>query len=797
MNRSKEQVVSLVRQNLPNQLLSQQIWIAYYFKKNNDNTFTKPPVKGYSVTSQEPGYTFQDVIKDGYPGIKLNASHTLIAFDIDDKKAKLGQREFSLDSLSNTFSEFVRKKNTYTEFSPSKCGLRLLFQVSKEDKAKLPGRASLIKEHCIGGEFYANSGYVTITGDKLLGSEIQTTTYDEVMQWIKLKNDDKPAPLPAMPKKLGNVPTIQHIANALECCKLDQSRAVQRAYKAVVNEEYGHYDFWMRIMAACHHYTTVTTNTEREVLSLVLDWSRTDEESYQDDDDVITHWESLTSHRPDKVTFSTLFKFAKLIRFNWPKEVYDKKTNQPTGKPMINEIDNFLYLLDYYDINFYIEPYSNSIHVAGDEKTINQYFKDKSSTSFFGKVGPFTVEAITMKLWHLAQNNHYDNATYSTIGPLTRAAITQKISEFNILSAWLSTPYEDLPEGLLEPNTDPTKSNIDYLMSCLRFNKQQNIDLTRQFLDAFFFGIVMPVYNPKRLWPEHNFMLILTGPENCRKSSFLASLVPRQLAKYLITNSVETLNSDKSLRDLKIQLTSSALMIVDEFELFFTKKNDSLFKNLVTCSEVDYIPIYSKATTKVSRTAALAGTTNKRRLPLEQNSSRRVAIIEVDFIDTDKLSKINWHTFYSSYVKRGKKLLAQNQYPWKLDQDTILLQYEENERFRSSSDLEYLLKELFDFDAPFQGLNAITSVQTGKDPLYSRNDIAGIIKQRYPSQPIKLSALVNTLEQLCGKYTKTTRQTNKLPICKGTISNGVVKQGQWTKYYMPPRIIDFERKQKD
>jgi hypothetical protein len=69
----------------------------------------------------------------------------------------------------------------------------------------------------------------------------------------------------------------------------------------------------------------------------------------------------------------------------------------------------------------------------------------------------------------------------------------------------------------------------------------------------------MPVYNPKRIWPEHNFMLILTGPENCRKTSFFNAIVPLQLKDLLISHPNETLGSGKSIRDFMIHLTSSAM----------------------------------------------------------------------------------------------------------------------------------------------------------------------------------------------------------------------------------------------
>jgi hypothetical protein len=189
-------------------------------------------------------------------------------------------------------------------------------------------------------------------------------------------------------------------------------------------------------------------------------------------------------------------------------------------------------------------------------------------------------------------------------------------------------------------------------------------------------------------------------------------------------------------------------------------------------------PFIARLSVNAHRTAALAGTTNQRKLPLEQDSSRRVALIEVDWIDTDKLMSINWHHFYRELVRRGKELMKKNIYPWKLSQAAIDKQYQENERFRSPNDLEIIIKELYNFEYEFPGLDVVKSVQTDKTWLSSPTDISGTIKQRYPSINIKPSALRNTLERLCGKWTHTKRLSREMPSCTGYIQSGVVKQGQ-------------------
>jgi hypothetical protein len=184
---NKEELISAIRQNVPSFLLEQPIWLAYYYKSNKDGTFSKPPVKGYSVKDNEPGKTFEHVIKDGYPGIKINKHNNIVAVDIDDKPAKLGKRPFSFDNLSQEFRDFIADKDSYMEWSPSKCGLRILYKI--DDKSELPGRVNL-NSKCIGGELFVNSGYVTITGEHIAGSNIVSVTTQELKPWYSKNGSD-------------------------------------------------------------------------------------------------------------------------------------------------------------------------------------------------------------------------------------------------------------------------------------------------------------------------------------------------------------------------------------------------------------------------------------------------------------------------------------------------------------------------------------------------------------------------------------------------------------------------------
>ena len=781
----KQSLINRIKSNIPSELLYQPIWLAYYFKKNKNGTLTKPPCsqQGHTVSDGSPGVSFDEAIKDGYPGIKMNEHTNLIAFDIDDKEAKLGNREFDVMNLSKEFRKFIVEQDSYMEYSPSRCGLRIL--MTCEDKTDLPGRVNLLKDKCIGGELFINSGYVTITGEQISGDNIKAIAPHKLKEWYVPKK----AEVIDIPIEKFKYPELSLVKEALKLCKLDQSDRVKEAYQTITKLEYNHYDFWLKIMSACHHYAVVT-NQLNEMTSAVVEWSQTDELSYESDDDVIHHWASLTAD--DGITYQTLFKFAKLLKFEWPQEVYDK--NGPTGKPVIGSSVNFEYFMNYFDIELYRDVFNGYLFVKTSKDILDKYFLTFNGIKmYFGMAGPFTKAQLEAAMYNFTGQNGYLGVLVGPIMQLFNFYLLGHVKQSNMLKMWLETKPGDLPEDIIEKGTDIECSNIDYLMSCLTLGDGQDPEMVKTFFNTLFFELVMPIYNPERILSQRSFMLILTGPEACRKTTFWSMLFPAALRTHFVTNSTETLGGAKSIRDFSASLVSSALVVVDEFEIFYNKKNDSLFKSLVTSDTIDYVPIYEKEVKKEPKNAVLVGTTNKRTLPFEQDSNRRLALVKVKWIDTDAMMKINWHHFYRYYITEGKKAMMNGIHPWKLDGKILQKQYRENEAFRSQSNLEIIMREVFDFDmlthdtpVPYDNGN----IQANKDIL-KISEITGAIKQRYPEAVIRPAELKHLLKRLCGKYSDTVDKKIPLRTSKNAfIQDGIITQTQYTRYNMPPQLID-------
>ena len=785
---NKVALIKNIQKNFPKHQLNKPIWLAYYYKLNKDGLYTKPPCadKGHTVSDDKLGVTFDQAIKDGYPGIKINSQTNLIAFDVDDKEAKLGNRKFSIDRLSQQFQEFMMDHDSYTELSPSKCGLRIM--MTCKDKTDLPNKASLLGELCIGGELYINSGYVTITGDQIAGTRLSSITAAQLKPWFEMKKKE-PADVIEFPVK-SKIPQLNDVMQALKCCRLDQGDRVKKAYTSVIGEDYSHYDYWLKIMSACHHYAQVSN--QMSVMTMeVVEWSKTDEMSYESEEDVIKHWASF-SDKDNAITFHTLFKFAKLLKFQWPEEAYDNKGN-PTGKPMIYSMINFEYMMGYLNIEIYQDIFNGLLYIKGDNNIIEKFVSKRANVkTFFGMQGPLSMKGLQGILFEISQQNGYTNIAMYVLTPLIKLYVEKNTNIINILEMWLETAPDLLADDMVEKDTNIKKSNLDYLLSCIKFKKTQNMELARTYFDTFFYEMMMPIYNKQRLYSQRSFMLIMTGPEACRKTTFFTMLFPENLRRQFVTSTNEKLGGAKSIRDFAASMVTSALVVTDEFEIFYNKENDSLFKAFVTSDTIDYVPIYEKTMVKANKNAVLAGTTNKKSLPFEQDSNRRLALISVEFIDTDAMQEINWHHFYRTYIAKAKTAMINRQYPWKLPKETIKLQYQENEQFRAQTNSEIIIRELFDFDMTIHSKIIdydCGSVQTNS--LLSKiSDITSTIKQRYPNTYISPAELKHLLKRLCGKYTKTTNKRIELRSCKGYIEDGIVHQGQWTRYVMPPRLID-------
>lgn len=662
-------------------------WLTWYNKPRDvndlDKGFTKPPLtrRSHTVKDGELGCSIKKAMDDvqfvgelgGGVGFKLSDRNDIVFLDIDHVN--------SLNQLPENFKAFIMIQDTYMELSPSGKGLRIVFIC--KDKENLPNKAKLVG---MDGELFVRKLYVTITGNHMSGEEIKEVSAYQLEQWFKLPKES--AEIIELPVDF-NYPDISIIRKNLEYCKLNQNELVKKAYKKVFREEYDHYEYWLRIMQSCHYYATVT-NQMNEMSNLVNLWSQTDKEFYANDDgdEVMAKWASFGNDNiTNPYTHKTLMSLGSLLQMNYPDQIVKK--GEKTGFPQVNSMNNFEYLMEYYNVKIFQNLFNSNYYIKADKNIVDKYLLwFGKATEKFGMIGPFGIEDLKTAMWKITLDNKYNNIPKSTINTVFQSYIHGKMESCNTFKLWLETPYNELPDNMKEPNSDPALSTFENFLNTIEYSDQQNMTLVEVYWRIFFFEMMMPIYNPERIYSMRSFVPILIGPEACRKSTFIKMLAPKHSQKEWYTNANEVLGEAKSQRDFQRTLINSVIVGIDEFESFYNLKFQAQFKKIVTQDDDAITEIFQTEMLKPDRNAVIIGTTNKRQFMFEQNSNRRFALMDVRWCDTDKLNEIRLHTLYNDFLKRGYVAMTKGKWPWKPTREEQKLQYIENEKHRTKNELE-------------------------------------------------------------------------------------------------------------
>ena len=156
---------------LPQTLKDHGAFCLWQYEKDRSGRLTKMPYQmngmKASSTDRTTFTSFDDAAShmDGYSGIGLGVFDDLAAIDIDHCVVDGALSEMALD--------IIRIMDSYTEYSPSGTGVRILFRVRDiaYDKERY-----YINNRGIGLEVYVagyTNRFVTVTGDAINGSDIE------------------------------------------------------------------------------------------------------------------------------------------------------------------------------------------------------------------------------------------------------------------------------------------------------------------------------------------------------------------------------------------------------------------------------------------------------------------------------------------------------------------------------------------------------------------------------------------------------------------------------------------------
>lgn len=739
--------------------------------------------------------------KDLYTGYYVTSDDPYILIDIDH----VGNPNNPFPELPVGLASFIQGTKTYSEISPSGKGLRIVCKLpSTKDKELADGHVFYITED-MGDkrQCQINFGppWMTITRNAtpFAYDQVAEVTLNELAEvfTIRLKDD----PIKAKPKEAVDVtklPTLGEISTALMSIPLDQNFRVKRAYTKTFEQSYAHYDFWMRLLMALHNYATLTSK-EIECLELALQWSQTDDTSFESDEDVHKHWRSF-SEKDTIVSYKTLFKVAYSYRLYWPIPKRQSKVEKERGaplRPLITEYANFAALINYYDLKIFRdigEP--NIVYVTGDKDILNKYFiMYNVSFNFETYLGPFVKDTLLPALHIMCQDLGFIGISHAQIIAFIKNWLAKTRQKIDLIRMYFDTPYEQLPISYREDQCYYESTTFDVLFNCLKIDymtpdHNRELELYKAYYKKWLMGIIRNLYYRSHQ-QMNNCVLLLTGREQIRKTSHFKYLFPPFL-RHLVAFTTHGFSTETAMRDV-VKLSATNLVLVwDELEHYLESQTESNFKKIIDGNPQKIIDKYETVEKTINPIAVYGATSNFREFKLGSEGSRRLFHVPVSWVDTDAMGEICWHKLFSDLKAEVEWGVKSDTVPWLLTEEQLKYQSTLHSSIRAKTSIDMMLEEVFDFDNDLiyvdGGLAGIMSLQndrTGR--LMTIKEVSdNLSKAGFNMMMVKRPALVKTLERLCGEYTRTRHKKRYLNRPKCEVFRGLAKQKQYRKWIMPP-----------
>lgn len=714
------------------------------------------------------------------------------------------------DALPFPLAALLQNTKTYSEVSPSGNGIRFI--------VKLP--AAELKHTLSGKTFYAlgtdnkreaqiNFGppWMTVTGKATDFSvnEIATVALEDLELAFDIRYIGTDKVIETKTEELVQLPSFEEIRTHLMRLSMDQNPRIQRAYEKVFGHPYAHYDYWMKVMMAVNDYAQRSGHMV-ESLSIFNAWSAMDQDAYSGEEDVTAHWRSLKD-KEDKISYKTLFALSKFSTLIWPKPKKQSKseieTNQPK-KPITTEYVNFKALVEYYDIKLWREETDpNVAYVTGDEDIMEKYFQlHKVKPIYDTYHGPMEPTALKAAFHVICQDHGFTGISHTQVTMFASNYFQYTLRKFHRIKYFFDTPFTELPLDYQENPDTEGKSTVDDILDVLDIHYQtqapaEEHKLYRRYIEIWLMSFVRGLYFQESVH-RSPCVLLLTGPESIRKTSFFRMLFPKFMRVFnvITPHGFVTLND---IRDNTKLASTNNLVIMDEFEKYLVADSEAGLKKLVEGDPQTFIDKYDKTPTTIVPRAIFGATSNMSTFNLSDQGSRRLFHIPVKWVDTDSLTTINWHTIVNNLRVELQAKFNQGQIPWIMTEQELTYQRSLHQNLRSRTNLDMILFELYDFDHQINGEPFKRVVERGDIPelmsfqhdksgqlMTTKEVMSSIAAGGHITMNLKRPNLVKTLERLCGEYTGTNRTPKNIESPKMIIHKGEAAQSGRRKWIMPP-----------
>lgn len=773
---------------------------------------------------------------DHYIGYIASKDDRYVLIDIDPPK-ELKQLEPTpqvvrgfIKSLPDDLQRLI--DSSYTETSASGIGLRVFVRI-KPDSILRTIDSNWVKALSFEGQVNLHDGYMICTQNVWTDKESVTVADAWFERNFKIPAQKVKTHETEENKNLTAAQIQQLIGldllTRLQSLPLDpNNQKVRRAYERHQDASYEHYEYWRLVAAATRDYAEKTGLLDQGFDAFHI-WSQKDDKAYISEDDCLRTW-NANPPKESGITYRTLLLLLSDLEYAWPEPII--RNGEILPYPVETSHKNFCYFLEFHNITLY-KSTAEQFYLTGDDHILQDYFeKPDSGTIIHGKTlgqyyGPFSQQDLTNIMAALMQARGYGSKlkTETTKVLLSTCISRSQYKNFNLMQAWLQTPFDELPKALQYIDKDgegnpvgrlsqyDENSNIDYIVDQFSLHPlmpgDNAKDILRKSLTYFFMGMAKLLTQHKAglLFDENAGMLLLIGGEGTRKTTFFKFLVPKPLqdACVFIPKGFTKDPSEKQMRDLYRRVATSGYIVFDEFDAIPQAFIQAEMKKFISDNSFQFTEIYSSMSTTLPRHASIGGTTNDFDLRFSDNGNRRIwAIIVGDYnshtktggINTNALLRFNWHKFYNDMIDQFDKEVRAGKTPW-LPTTQDIAEFEEvHKKVSAETNLSMVLQEVYPYTSPFTGHKNIKNAQTKGHPYIKTiteisNDLvqAGVVCSR--------PELKRALKRYCGEYTQTRGKTYEPLKKKWIITDGQLIQGPHRRWIVPTKKAAFEAEEGD
>lgn len=791
---------------------------------SNINYKGKAPV---SIVKNKATYFSYDEAKEiaekngvGY-GFILSDDDPYIILDVDVDPT--GKKTNATPTIPLIISNFLDTNPTVAYFSKSGFGLHILYKISTEERNKLVSfkfKKHVTKEtDSFCGDFFFSDGFVVLTEKQAYEtSDINTISLSKLYKLIPSlevkfaeKEEEYKSGFEFDPEadNLDPLSTVEDIKNLLSLIPVESNSITTRAWSKL-NKSSDNYSHWLRIgfilagEAYNHVRETGDLSVKEDLKKLFIIWSSTDTSgSYEGPEATGAKFESLYSSsetRQKRLTIKTLKKLARLCSVQFP--VVNAK-----GNPLHEDLQNFEAVIDFFDLRLYEDSLTHNLYIEGPEQILRDCFV------FSGSLDSI-IQSPLDKTKHFTSSINSEQLTHGLTSLCQRKA---KYLDFkfntgrNLAGFWISkycSPYNPLMYWMLEKPWDGKKRVFKYL-STFNFPEGTSEECKEMYRKYIYKSLMLLVARCCSKQPiSASGITIFAGAENTHKTITLERIIPEELFGSYFSDSSITLENTGQRKDAQMEVTSHAIIAVNEIDRWFqNEKSMSLLKSFVTSPVDTFRPPYGRATIKRPRMAVLFGTTNHMNLNLSRHGNRRIWFCPIKNIDIDRQNKINRQQMFAELYIDFKNKKNDKIKPWDLTQEEIDLTYTMLAGVKSKTNIDYLVEELFEWDTMFSEedffksdlvtvynsvkRSSLNTINNNSYSLVSKLTLSNWLSMYYRHMNIKIPGLVQTLNDFCASWTGTAkiqkiikkeRSKNIIIIDKGK----VLYKGVY--YFILPRL---------